>query len=454
MAGRQTSTAPPELQRLWEVNSRLTKTRSDLRSTTAALHAEQKASAHAKAQLDAKDSRLSELQAALAELQEAREAEARTAAEHLAGLRQEIDEYESKNEAATVRIGELERDLQRERQSMAAAVARADELAAEMTRLVSAHSEQLEALADGSQQTAKRELALHDELLVRDSSNAGLAARRLEPEEHARRVQSLRDTHMAADRIVEQNAARLAEAQAAMQQSIATMECASATSAAKHEQELAQLQTRLQQAEAQATRFSTAHAQELEEKNSETVTLQAALAELEAQIEINKATCMKDRALLMQTHAAELARLETKWRERHAALESAGRAALCTSEAKFANRIAVLQSEFAAQNAGVESALRTCSGSSANIVPPQPHMMRRCAQETSAIRSEMVAVRALVVEMQAEWMKLLPRVKRRLLKRIQSLQEPTAAEPTPPLVYSFSPVSLQAAASLFTSNTD
>lgn len=458
MAGRQASTAPPELQRLWEVNNRLTKTRSDLRSTTAALHAEQKASAHARAQLEAKDRHVSELQVALAELQEAREAEAQATAEKLAGLRQEIDSYESKDEVATVRIAELERDLQRERQSTAAAVARADDAAAETTRLVSAHSEKLEALADGTQQAAKRELALHSQLLARDSSNAALAARLLElEEEHALKLQSLRDAHTAADIIGEQNAARLAETQAAMQQSIAAMECASATTAAKHEQELAQLQARVQQAEAQANRFRTAHAQEVEEKSIVAARLQAALAEVDAQLEINKAAWMKERASLMQTHAEELARVETKWRERHATLESAGRAALCDCEAKYAGRVAVLQSEFAAQNAGVESALHTCSGtslSSASIGAPQAHTIRRCAKETSAIRIEMVAVREMVVNMQAEWMKLLPRVKRRLLKKIQALQEPTAAEPIPVVVYPHSPVSLHAAALLFTSNTD
>ena len=162
----------------------------------------------------------------------------------------------------------------------------------------------------------------------------------------------------------------------------------------------------------------------------------------------------------MQTHAEEIAHMQTKWREelmqaetqveikwrgRLAALESAGKAALRDREAKHAERVAALRSEFAAQNADVESALRTCSETSRSPVSvrdrPHAYVVRRCARETLAVRSEMVALREMVVAFQSEWMKLLPRAKHRLVKKIRLLQQPAVAEPEPSPANFYSPVS-------------
>ena len=455
MAARQDSTAPPELQRLWEVNNRLTQARGDLRSTTATLHAEQKALARANAQLAEKDTQLSELQAELQEQIQARDDDAQAAAQRLAELQQEIDSQESKGEIATVRIAELERDLRLENERAAAAVARGDEASEETARLAASHAEQLEALAED---TRKHELALQSELLARDNSSAALAARVSElEEEHATELQNLKNAHAVAGKKVEgQNAARVAEVKAAMEQSVATMERETATMAAKHDEEIANLQARVEQGDSEVSRFRTAHDRVAEEQSSAAAQLQAALAEKEALSEINKAALMKDRTALMQTHSEEIARMETmwreqlvqvelKWRQQLAAIESAGKAALRDREAKHAERIAALQTEFAAHNTDVESALRSCSQNSWNPVSvrhtPQAHVVQKCALEVSAVRSELAALRDLVVAFQSDWMKLLPRAKHRLVKKIRLLQQPTVAEPEPSPAMVYSPVS-------------
>jgi chromosome segregation ATPase len=285
-----------------------------------------------------------------------------------------------------------------------------------------------------------------------------LAARVSElEEEHALELQSLQDAHaVAGEKIEDQNAARVAEAQAAMQQSVATMECEAATMAAKHDEEMAKLQARVEQGDAEVSRFRTAHARVAEEQSSAAAQLQAALAEIEALAEINKAALMKDKTALMQTHAEEIAQMETKWREelvqveikwrqRLAATESAGKAALRDREAKHAERVAALRNEFAAHNADVESALRTCGQNSWSPVSirdtPQAHVVQKCALEVSAVRSELVTLRDMVVAFQSDWMKLLPRAKQRLVKKIRLLQQPTVAEPEPTPAMVYSPVS-------------
>lgn len=128
MASRSETTAPPELRRLHEVQNRLTKARSDLRSSHASLRAEQSALARAKDQLSAKDEQLIQLQEKL----QSRDDEAKIAAEQLIALRQDIDSHNSRSEVAALRIVELERDLQQERQRTAAAVARADKAQQEL----------------------------------------------------------------------------------------------------------------------------------------------------------------------------------------------------------------------------------------------------------------------------------------------------------------------------------
>ena len=70
-------------------------------------------------------------------------------------------------------------------------------------------------------------------------------------EEHAQELQQLQDAHTAAEKKTdEQNAARLAEAQAAMQQSVATIESETAATKTSHDEEVAKLQAHAMEADA------------------------------------------------------------------------------------------------------------------------------------------------------------------------------------------------------------
>lgn len=161
-------------------------------------------------------------------------------------------------------------------------------------------------------------------------------------DEHAQELQSLRDAHAAAkSKSEEQKAAWLADVQAAMKRSIAAMESASATEAAKHDEEITKMEARVRRAEAEAIHFRSAHAQEVEEKNSVATKQQDTLdehkvmktaleqaegranrhlheiedkmtkiVELEEQLELNKAAFKEEQDALRQTHREEIAKME------------------------------------------------------------------------------------------------------------------------------------------------
>ena len=194
MAKRVGSTAPPELQRLHEVQGRLNKARVDLRSQNVSLQDSQKALARAQAQLADRDEQLRELR----EEQQSRADDAQGAAGQLAGLRAELASSRADGDAAEEQIAQLERALQRERASTAAAVSRAADEAEKAAALSKAawdegaaralaELEALKAAYAGEIQSAVREAQkLAGEDMQRAAADAAASARTQALEEVAR----------------------------------------------------------------------------------------------------------------------------------------------------------------------------------------------------------------------------------------------------------------------------
>eukprot|EP01043_Picozoa_sp_COSAG02_P026006 COSAG02_NODE_1483_length_12385_cov_116.196565_3_plen_2312_part_00 len=263
--------------------------------------------------------------------------------------------------------------------------------ARELEATAAKHSEQVENLrSEFAAQQAEAESALRT---CRD--------------EHVEELQSLKDTHTAAkSKSEEQKAAWLADVQAAMKRSIAAMESASATAAAKHEGEITKMEARVRRAEAEANHFRSAHAQEVEEKNSVATKQQdavdehkvlktaleqaegranrhlaevedkmAKIAELEEQLEINKSAFKEEKDALVQTHREELARIEATHIEtmqasasRLAEVQASNRRSVDAMEAaqvasadNHAAAVQVLQAESAAARRSAEIARITDS---------------------------------------------------------------------------------------------